>query len=150
MDGCIANYQKSVEYIAKCSINQLIEENKWQDFKKELCSKTFFLELEEMPLVEILKKHVGKFEILTACGSYNSTSVIEMKKLWIYKVFGENIKFNVVCKSYEKEKYANKNSLLIDDRTKSTEPFIRSGGKCILFQNTQEHLQLIDKLLENI
>ncbi len=147
IDGVLADFQKSAEKIAACTIKELMRQNKWQDFKKNLCYSNFFLELEEMPLVEILKKHIGKFEIITACGNYNTTGVKKMKKAWIEKTFGLEVTVHYVIKSHEKAKFANNKSLLIDDRPKSVNPFIKNGGFAMLFTNTKLQINEIDTML---
>ena len=151
MDGVIADFQKLAEEIAGCTIEELEQKGLWQGFKEELCNSNFFFELEQMPLVEVLKQHIGKWEILSAVGNYNSEGVVELKKLWIEKVFGkdQNIKFNYVIKTKAKAQYACPNTLLIDDRTKSVNPFLDNGGQAILFNNSQEQIDLIERILMN-
>jgi len=147
IDGVLADFQKSAEKKAGCSIEELMKQNKWQEFKKNLCFSDFFLELEEMPLVEVLKKHIGKFEIITACGNYNTEQVSKMKKTWIAKTLGKEVKVHCVIKSHEKANFANSKSLLIDDRPKSVMPFIKSGGHAILFDNAKSQIDEIENIL---
>lgn len=152
MDGVVADFEKRVSDLFTVSIADMINNGSWQEVKEELCNSNFFFELEEMPLVAILKKHIGKFEILTAVGNYNTLGVVELKMLWLDKVFGQdhNIPFHWVNKTHKKAEYAHKNTLLIDDRIKSTNPFENRGGQVILFNNEKEQITEIDNLLSKI
>ena len=84
-------------------------------------------------------------EILSSCGKVNTHHVITQKTKWIRKIFsGYNIPLNFVSTSEEKAEYANADSVLIDDREKSTIPFENAGGNVILYEDgvTDLHREL--------
>lgn len=147
MDGCVADFQKLAEEIAGCTIDSMVELGTWDEFKEGLCNSSFFYDLEEMPLVNILKKCIGKWEILTAVGNYNTQGVVELKKLWVEKVFGKGIPFNYVVKSKAKAEFACENSFLIDDRVKSVKPFSEAGGSTMLFTGSEFQMKMIEAML---
>ena len=110
----------------------------------------FFLNLPVMPgakeLVSGVTSLTGKKPfVLTAPVDGNSARCEQEKRQWIEKNFPGQFS-NFVC-SQEKEKYANSNTVLIDDRTKYTNKFTASGGTSILYTSAQQALTDLKNIL---
>lgn len=151
MDGVIADYESAVPKYTGKTIQQWKDEKKWDKIKETLANSDFFLQLETMPLVEVLKKHIGKFEILTAVGHNNSEVVVQLKSMWLDQVFGvDAVKMNWVYKSHEKQHFARHDTLLVDDRKKSCIPFANNDGQVMLFSNTPSQIDMVDQILSKI
>lgn len=73
-------------------------------------------------------------QILTSVGDDNPHEIADQKLEWIDEHLGA-FQVNFVNTSSQKAKYANRNTILIDDRAKSIDPFIEAGGHGILYQN---------------
>lgn len=111
----------------------------------------FFLNLPVMPgaveLISGVTRLTGKKPFaLTAPVDTNSARCEQEKKAWVEKNF-PGMFSGFVC-TQEKEKYANANTVLIDDRTKYTNKFVGAGGKAILFKSTPQALQDLEVLLK--
>lgn len=74
--------------------------------------------------------------------AYSVEHCKEDKRNWVKKEIG---KMEVIF-SFNKEKYANKNSILIDDKKENIDKFNDAGGTGLLYDN---HIKVINKL-ENI
>lgn len=112
----------------------------------------FFLNLPLMPdaqqLVSGVTKLIGKKPfILTAPVDGDSARCEQEKRQWIEKHFAGQTA-NFVC-TQEKEKYANSNTVLIDDRTKYTSRFTSSGGVSILFKNANQALVDLQNIIKS-
>ena len=85
----------------------------------------FFLNLPVMEdaydLMRFVHQNFKNYFILTASG-YTPKDAPEQKKQWIAKVFGPHIRVEVVKRSSDKANFANKNTILIDDRMHSIGP----------------------------
>jgi len=66
---------------------------------------------------------------------------------WVRNNLGQDVKLIL---EQDKEKYANENSLLIDDRTDNIEKFIHNNGKGIVHVNTKQTIEKFEGLVFNI
>lgn len=93
-----------------------------------------------------LKKLGYQVEILSSVGEIFPELVIEQKQAWLKEHVKIDVVANFVNKSELKARYAHKNALLLDDRARSVEPFLKAGGKSIIFHGNEgrEAQQVID------
>lgn len=116
-----------------------------------------FKNLKPMPDTLQLLLHVATLkhihiEILTSVGTFDENVGHKVKLQKAYWLEKNNIphKPNFVKSKAEKAEYANKKSILIDDRVGCVEPFIAAGGHAILHKNAKttivELTELIDKI----
>jgi len=84
---------------------------------------------------ELMKYAIDNFKtvkILSSIGTYNTTQIKKEKHAWVKKYFGRyDLDVILVPKSSDKAKYASPNSILLDDRDKSINPFKSAGGNTI-------------------
>jgi len=105
----------------------------------------FWSEAEWLPLSQNMIKFSQKYfptEILTASPDYPSPKNGKLK--WIKNNIG-NIPVIFTKSGKEKGRYANKNTILIDDKQENINHFVKQGGIGILFKNNPE--EVVDKLL---
>lgn len=141
MDGVLADWVAGFEATFPVTydyFNALPKER--YDAYKDLIKNTpkFFFNLPPLNYaVSVLKELVAAghdVEILTSAGKENTKKVVAQKKAWL-KMHGIHVPFNHTTSSAEKANYATKETVLIDDREKSTIPFKRAGGNIIHFKD---------------
>lgn len=118
--------------------NILSVENYWEDLE--------FM-LGTLPVWKYAMENAN-VEILSAYSSHDRRSV-NGKKVWLKKhkdKLGKGFKINLV-KAYEKQQFANENSILIDDLENNIKQFNAKGGKGILFKNGPQALKELKKVL---
>mgnify|MGYP000144407901 CR=1 FL=1 len=157
MDGVIASFVERFEELSPLTIaelNKLPKEEK-EAAKMEAIEAGLFATMPLMPDAAELYEGLLKLEhekgitlkILTAVGSNNSEMVAEEKEEWVRRLFCREIEFCHVVKSHSKADYATEETILIDDRTKSTEPFLAAGGKVVLHTSAKTTLEAISKMI---
>ena len=157
MDGVIGDFVKRFEELSPLTIvelNKLPKEEK-ETTKMEAIKAGLFATMPLMPdaaelyegLMKIEHEHGIELKILTAVGSNESDLVAEEKEEWVRRLFCREIEFCHVIKSHSKADYATTESILIDDRTKSTEPFVLAGGKAVLHTSAKTTLEAIATMI---
>lgn len=124
------------------------------DFKEGFAKDNFFRFLPLFKDAKKLVKYVEGFdvniEILTSVGKFNSKDVSVDKVMALKNHFPKySSKFNYVKSSKDKAQWAAPDTLLIDDRKKSTEPFERAGGNVVLYKSFSSAKNIIKKFLED-
>lgn len=152
MDGVLADFVERMESVTGKSMNELTkDETAFKKLKNEMIADNFFASLKPMKGVKLFKELVNdgeRVEILSSVGKFESEKVAKQKRAWLKQHLGFNPKFNYTTSSKHKAKYAMSNTILIDDRTKSTVPFKAAGGIVILhksYQETKKQLMAIIK-----
>jgi len=138
MDGVIADWVAGFNATFPISYDEFdaLPRDRY-DAYKDLIENTpdFFANLPPFSkTVSILKKLISDghdVEIMTSAGKNNTAKIVKQKKVWLKKN-GINAPFNFTTTSKDKANFANSNTVLIDDREKSTKPFKAAGGNVIL------------------
>lgn len=157
MDGVIADFVKRFEELSPLTITELgkLPTEEKEAAKMEAIKAGLFATMPLMPdaatlyegLMKIEHEHGVELKILTAVGSNESELVAEEKEEWVRRLFCREIEFCHVVKSHSKADYATEETILIDDRTKSTEPFLAAGGKVVLHTSAKTTLEAISKMI---
>lgn len=92
-------------------------------------------------LVQFCVDNFASTRVLTACG-YTPKDAAQQKIDWYAELY-PRIECIVVPKSQDKAAYAAWNTILIDDRAKSIDPWVAAGGIGILHRSVD---QTIDEL----
>ena len=141
MDGVISDFVKHVEESFGVSFNTLLADD--NEFWRLIHDKgeQYWL---DMPLMSDAKKLMGyikkeNVKILSSAGSPKNAKkfIISGKMKWMKKYFPSV----PVIIEYNKSKYANEKSILIDDLTKNIKPWIKSGGIGILHTSTDDTIK---------
>jgi 5'(3')-deoxyribonucleotidase len=134
MDGVLANfngYAKNKLGFDIASGDKEIKKQFWKAVGKRVkeCKK-FYGDLDLLPDAKELWEYVKQYNpiILSATGHIKSAA--SEKREWLREHFGDDIADNAIfVKSAEdKAQYANKHSILIDDRSQAIDPWKAAGG----------------------
>ncbi len=110
----------------------------------------FFLNLPKMSDADVLMAFLAEtglpIRILTACG-YTPKDAKEQKIEWFAKHY-PNVECIVVPKSPDKAAYATPTTILIDDRSKSIDPWMAAGGVGILHRDAESTIAVLRSLLQ--
>jgi len=142
MDGVVADFVTRIEQISGKSIEEL---NSYSydvvgEMIVEQLANGLFEHLPPMPdmrgVYELMRELEQNYEVvfLTACSDNQFDEVLRQKIVWLNKHgFGGYNRFDVigVNSSKDKARYASKDTMLIDDRSKACDPFFAAGGKAI-------------------
>lgn len=148
MDGVIADFDKWV----KDNIGILTtQKDTWDGINKyyeKYPTKLIFQNFELMPNAMDLFNYVNKYNptFLTSTGkNFKDIDKITIEKINWANIHFPNTEIIVVNSSKQKSKYADENSILIDDREKCIIPWVDAGGIGILHKNvftTIENLKI--------
>lgn len=143
-DNVILMHNKLTEN--KESIKHILSNKSLKNTFRELVrlDTTWWHSLEWTQDGKVLWKHIKKYNPIVLSSPLNKTNSLEGKTAWVKKHLGDHVKLLVVD---DKEKYAKKNHLLIDDRDHILSRFVEAGGAGILHTSAQE---TIDKLNNRI
>lgn len=135
-DGVIADFDTLVyEILGQRHIHEVPKGTMWREIERyDREVAPFFESLEIMPgaveMLEFAREHFDEVFILTASG-YTPADGAEQKRRWYARHFPD-IRVEVVPKSPDKARFATPTTVLIDDRTKSIDPWVAAGGIGIL------------------
>lgn len=146
MDGVLfdweGGFQKMFGDLEICK-----DHEKLKQLKQLMPGFGFYEQLAPLPLIEVLKKHKGKFGILTSVGKYECEEVALQKQRALKKALGYIPPFIWVQSSGDKAQYATNDTLLIDDRDKALIPFSVAGGAILRYKGGESQDRFIDNLL---
>lgn len=157
MDGVIADFDKAYnEYLEGKPDNS-------ETFRKAVTEYEIFTKLDRTPWFNDLIRALKQFEylydmkilILSSVGTnraYEGGEAAKQKERWLLEN-GIPWKSIFVAGGTLKGDFGNVNSVLIDDTSRCVEPFIKNGGKGILFTGDRVN-EIIEELnqylLDNI
>ena len=99
-------------------------------------------------LVDFVTAHFKSVKILTACG-YTPKDAKEQKIAWFAEHYPQ-IECIVVAKSPDKAAYAHPYAILIDDRSKSIDPWVAKGGIGILHTSAEDTIAQLRAIVESV
>lgn len=152
LDGVLFDFVKRFDEkygkLSDFSHDELVE------CKKRMADDGFFLELPKMAeadeLLLWLEDAGHKVTILTSVGKYGSQVIAKDKQESINALFGmfDFKGFKWVTSSKKKAVYAkDANSVLIDDREKSCDPWVEAGGTAILYDGFKNCVGELERIL---
>ena len=153
MDGVVADFDAAMLDRFGVSADDITRKEKWEKisgYNDDV--EPWFLSLQPMAdakeLWDFLTSNFERVEILTASG-VTLDDAPKQKCEWIKDNFGPDVRVNVVKKSKDKAVYAEKNTILIDDRGKAVYPFIAAGGKGIVHINAAITIKSLKFMMED-
>lgn len=151
LDGVLADFDAKVYEVFNKRIAEIPKRDLWNGISKyNKTVEPFFETLPAMndykTLVTFVDNNFGEWFILTATGN-TPKDAGEQKKRWVAKVLSPRINVVTVRKSEEKAKYANENTILVDDRAKSIDPWVAAGGIGILHTSAQKTITELEKYI---
>ncbi len=154
LDGVLANFVKGVkELIPDYTEERYNQDSKYRSKMWSAINKyskeggKLWAELDKMPDADKLWNYIKKYnpEILTATGD-PKYGAGDQKLEWFPKNFGSGTKINLVRKSSDKAQYASPAHILIDDMSKSINPWKTAGGIGILHTSAAKTISELRKL----
>ena len=153
VDGVLADFEAKVQEIFGKPISAINSRHLWAGigkYDKEV--EPFFETLPVMEnafdLIRFVDANFSKWFLLTASG-YVPKNVAEQKRKWAAKVISPKVEVVVVRKSHEKAQYANSKTILVDDRSKSIDPWRQAGGIGILHTSVEDTINQLKPFLKN-
>lgn len=155
MDSVIADFDTA--YRSMSFEEELVDSKK---FHRAVTERLIFKDLEKMPradeLIDFVFEEFIDFQIciLSSLGT-RTEHVSQQAKLqkiqWLFTNFPsvkfDSLNFVQPPATIEKAKYANKFSLLIDDRKDIVEEFVKQGGQAVMYQDSRFDV-LKDEIME--
>lgn len=152
LDGVLANFAKKAREIMDVDLDKA-DSKTTSEFFKELDKqaregKKFFENMELMPDAMELWKHIKRYDPIILSSTGHTLGAAEEKRAWVKKHLGYEAAKRAlfVRQSKEKSKYANSHSILIDDRSKSIDPWVAAGGIGILHASASKTIKALKKL----
>ena len=155
LDGVLADFVKGVAKLLDGGYSEKRYESdskyrsKMWKAVKEYSKKggKLWLELEPMSDAKKLWDYVKNYdpEILSATGN-PEYGAGEQKHKWVAKHVDPKVKVNLTRTSAEKANHAKENYILIDDKSKSINPWKAAGGIGILHKNAANTIAQLKKL----
>ena len=151
MDGVICDFQKRYQELYKNHTDMAERKGTWTKTFTEFIETRQFETLEPMEdafeLIKFLDLCYAPTQILSSSASEDSHETISLQKtIWLNKY---NIQYprNFVPGKSLKYKFANPNSIIIDDTRSVIDDWINAGGIAIWHKTTKETIQELQKLL---
>jgi len=150
-DGVLCDFEKKVSEINGLPFHKISRGKLWSSIEKyDKEVEPFFENLEKMPdadeLLNFVNNNFINIFILTACGN-TPKNAAQQKRNWFRKNY-PNLIVKTVQDSKDKAKFANSNSILVDDRSKSIDPWKSAGGIGILHTSARNSIEEINMLLD--
>ena len=113
--------------------------------KIDSAGEPFWSEMKFMPDGQELWDAIKKHDPVILSSPSNHPSSIEGKKTWLK----ENLPGVPYHIEKHKEKYADKGSILIDDREKNIKKWETAGGIGILYKNAENTIKKLEKIMKD-
>jgi 5'(3')-deoxyribonucleotidase len=141
-DGVIADFDALVyEILGQRHIHEVPKGTMWKEIERyDREVAPFFESLGIMPGVERMldfaHQHFSEVFVLTASG-YTPADGAAQKRRWYSRHF-PHLRVEVVPKSPDKAAFATPTTILVDDRSKSIDPWVAAGGIGILHTSVED------------
>jgi hypothetical protein len=132
MDGVIADFTKRYKQLYHMDPREAEKNNKWNHFFDEFISSGQFATLDKMPGadkgIEFLRKASVPTQILSSTANEEKYDAISKQKMIWLQTHGITFNPIFVPGKKHKYKYANPNSIIIDDTKSVIEDWNNAGG----------------------
>lgn len=153
MDGVLADFLRGVEkpeYIGHPLTNDDAGHTEYDLRKEELTNKRLFANLPPMvdmyDLIGYVKHCDVPWEILTAAGTVNRELVVFDKNEWIRKYVDPTVVVTCTYSGTQKAAFAFEGSVLIDDRKKNIDAWVKAGGIGIVHESAEKTIKQLKEL----
>lgn len=150
-DGVLAGFEQLIEQYLGKPFHTISKGAMWRAVEKyDNEVAPFFESLPKMhdadTLVEFVKANFINYGVLSASG-YVPKNGPQQKRNWYKQHYG-NIIVKVVTKSPDKAVFAlNDRCILIDDRSKSIDPWVAAGGTGILHTSAADSIKQLKAIV---
>jgi hypothetical protein len=146
MDGVLTDFAKAFKNTAGFDVKDSnVGDNDSVYIILQNVSEEFWSKMAWMPDGKELWNYVKKLNVVICSTPIDNDACRVGKRKWCRDNLGAQIK---VILTAEKEKYANPNNILIDDREKVIKKWVKAGGISILHKNAKDTIKQLKKILE--
>lgn len=152
MDGVVADFDQGVNNITNgrygdpdYSKSQMWRDIKYYNQYRDLFYETLPKKTDADQLMRFVDETFDTVIFLTATGTAFK-GIAQQKRNWINSNYPGH-KVITVVKTADKAVYANPSCILIDDRSKAIDPWVRAGGIGVLHDSTENTITKLNKLL---
>ena len=143
LDNTLTDFTKKLSEVLGRPVEKEFKDPKiWAIINRR--GKSFWNSMEWMPDGKELWEGLKKYEPTILSSPTNHPSSIEGKKEWLK----ENLPDVPYIIEHKKQKYADKDSILIDDREKNIKKWEDAGGIGILHKDAETTLDKVKKIME--
>ena len=154
MDGVLADFDKQYFRNGRKSFE-------FEEFEKEVMDNALFLRLEKMPdfeelitgVFEVANEYGFDVEICSSVHALAQTMIdyaSEQKRQWLIHNNLKSLKTNFVERKSGKARFADENTILIDDSIECITYFTEAGGNAICHKNAASTVVILKKLAKKI
>ena len=151
MDGVIANFEKRFEDLFGIMPAQADSHGQFGHYFKQFIQGKNFGSLEMMPdapvLLDYLKTLTVPIEILSSTARPENNAAIQFQKTTWLEQHGITYPTIFVPGKKLKAKFADENSILIDDTDSNIDEWNEAGGTGILHRDALTTISILDTLL---
>jgi len=154
MDGVLSDFESKItEMLGSKVWNDDAGHKVYDDHKRELTSKHMFRRMDPLPdawkLTDWCLNSGIHTEILTAAGTVNREIVVRDKIEWIREHINPYWTVIPTFKGSQKAAFAHKKAVLIDDRDKNIELWIKAGGIGILHTTADNTIKQLNEIINS-
>lgn len=149
LDGVLMGFEQKVAEINKLEFHKIPRGRMWRSIEEyDKNVEPFFESLDLMPdameLFNFVRDNFINHFILTACGN-TPKNAAHQKRNSCKRHFG-NVIVKTVQDSHQKAQFASPKTILIDDRSKSVDPWVAAGGIGILHTSATDSITKVKKI----
>lgn len=154
LDGVLVDFNKFAREVIGCNVadfeaDKQIKRLFWSRVNnRHKEGKPFFGAMDPLPDVFVLWDYVKKYDPIILSATGRTKNAGNEKRDWVKRHLGQRAADTAlfVESAQDKAQYANRNSILIDDRTKAIQPWIDAGGIGIHHISASDSIQQLKKL----
>ncbi len=142
LDGVLAAFDAGVKQLTGRYPHELNKKDMWEAIYS---IPNFFESLPWIPEGKTLWNYIKPLNPIILTGLPASSNGEQQKRIWCAAHLGNNVPV-IVCKSKDKQQYAQPNAVLIDDRNDNIMQWKAAGGIGILHRTLPKTLVQLRKL----
>lgn len=151
MDGVLTDFDNQFKRYVGVSPSVYDKTHSQSEFWGEIekAGIAYWIGMEWMPQGKKLWNYIKNFDVEILSAPSRSKLSVDGKKIWVKTMLKPTPKLNLV-RAVEKQKFANPNSILIDDKEENVNQWISAGGIGILAKrdNIDSVIQKLKKYVE--
>mgnify|MGYP001096855941 CR=1 FL=1 len=142
LDGVLADFERGVKKLTGKYPHEQSKKDMWNAIYS---IPNFFQTLDWIPEGRNLWNYIKGWNPTILTGLPASENGAQQKQLWCAEHLGRNVPV-IVCRSADKQRYAEPNAILIDDRNDNIAQWKAQGGIGILHRTWPKTLNQLQKL----
>ena len=150
-DGVLADFESGLTQALGYKVSLKDKKDVYAEQKRMLTAQRIFRNLKPLPdawkLVDYCMNSGIHTEILTAAGTVNRTLVIKDKIDWIRRYISPYWIIIPTFNGSQKAAFAHKKAVLIDDRQRNIDCWVKAGGIGILHKTANDSIEHLANII---